>query len=153
MNESYKEAGGKMANKDPDNYTLVKEFISLHIESNNLKIYTAKKLEYLGSDLVDTSGVIATFIKQQHRHLPDGSLVSSEAFQLKDDLHYHKVKSNLQYFNSFYIFGFTLKGSEKEKWNKFSRARDVFNTYLEKTKGMPVVQAAFLKTFKEVCNI
>ncbi len=153
MNESYQEAASKMSKTDATNYALVKEFVYFHIESNNLKIYSAKKLESLGSDLVDTSGVIAKFIKQQKSHLPDGSLVSSEALQLKDDPHYQKAKNDLQYFNSFYLFGFNLEGSERERWNEFSKAREVFNTYLEKTKGMSTVQTAFSKKIKAVCNL
>lgn len=151
MNESYREAASVMSNKDPINYVLVEEFVSLHIEANNLKIYSAKTLETLDSDLVDTSGTIAKFIKQERYQLPDGSVSSKEDYQLSGDPQYQKAKNSLKYFNSFYLFGFKLEGSEREKWNEFSKAREVFNTYLEKTKSMTVVEDAFSKKLTDVC--
>jgi hypothetical protein len=152
-NASFLEAANLMSKEDPQNYKLVEEFVSLHIEYNNLRMYTAKKLESNGSDLVDKTGTIQKFIKQESQMLPDGTIVSREELQMSKDPHYKKSSESLKYFKSFYLFGFKLEGPEREKWNEFSKAREKFSNYLEKTNSMPAVRAGFSKKLSEVCPL
>ncbi len=153
VNEEFLEAASTMSEADPVNYSLVKEFVVLHVEFNNLKMYAAEKLVANGSSLVDTSNTIPKFIKQEFRALPDGNLIRAEEDELSSDVHYKKLNNSLEYFKRFYLFGFKLEGSERERWNEFAKAREIFNTYIEKTKNAPAVQAAFSKNFKEVCKL
>jgi hypothetical protein len=153
QNESLSEASAAMSKADEAAYKEVQEFIVLHIRSNKLKIYTAKKLEAVGSELIDKSSNIPNLVKGTQRVMPNGQMVSVEAETLKNDSFYISETKALSYFNNFYLFGFKLTGAEREKWNKFSNARVVLNTYLEKTKSQNFVLEAFNKKYTEVCKL
>lgn len=153
QNEAFLEAASLMSTKDESTYNLVKEFIVLHIRANKLKIYTAKRLEASGSELINKSGNVANFIKSTQRVMADGKIISIEEETLKNDTFYVSEKKALGYFNDFYLFGFNLEGAKREEWNRFSNAREVFNNYLRNTKNQSLVSAAFNKKYSDVCKL
>jgi hypothetical protein len=91
-------------------------------------------------------------VKDTQRVMPDGRMVPAEAETLKNDSFYISETKALSHFNDFYLFGFNLTGTQREKWNKFSNARVVLNNYLEKTKSKKMVSEAFNKKYSEVCK-
>jgi len=142
-----------MSKADGVAYKEVQEFVVLHIRANKLKIYTAKKLEAVKSELIDKSRNIPNLVKGTQRVMPNGQMVSVEAETLKNDSFYISETKALSHFNGFYIFGFNLTGAEREKWNKFSSARVVLNNYLEKSNSQHFVSEAFNKKYSEVCKL
>ncbi|WP_444891070.1 hypothetical protein [Microbulbifer sp. DLAB2-AA] len=154
QNKAFMYAASEMSKADSENYNKVKEFVSLHIKSNNLQVYIAKKFEQIAPEQLNTDSIIGKYVINNSIVLADGTTAPAWDEILKDDYHYTSERKALEHFNDFYMMGgFSSDVEEKAKFETFYKARNIFNNYLMQAPTMKIVTAAFSTKIKDVCSL